>query len=129
MIIRKTLRFRLKPGRRNRQTFAQVESLSIQSLLQESSTALSRSIADASWGQFLSFVRYKAEYAGKLLVEADRWFASTKTCSKCHKKRDMPLSERVFKCACGHEIGRYANAAINLKNIALEKFQAAGITV
>jgi putative transposase len=106
-----------------------IESLSIQSMLQKGSSKLSRSIADAGWGQFLSFLRYKVEYAGKLLVEADRWFASTKQCSKCHRKREMKLSDRVFKCECGYEVGRDANAAVNLKNIAIEQFQAVGTTV
>ena len=106
-----------------------IESLSIQSMLQEGSSKLSRSIADAGWGQFLNYLRYKVEYAGKLLVEADRWFASTRQCSQCHRKREMKLSDRIFKCECGHEMGRDANAAVNLKNVAIEQFQAAGTAV
>jgi putative transposase len=106
-----------------------IENLSITSLLQNSCSSLARSIADASWGQFLGFLKYKLEYSGKDLVEADRWFASTKTCSQCSKKKEMALSDRVFCCSCGFEVGRDINAAINLKNIALEKYKAAGTTV
>lgn len=106
-----------------------VESLSISSLLQKSCSSLARSIADAGWGQFLNFLGYKLQYSGKVLVEADRWFASTKICSQCHQKREMALSDRIFSCSCGFEMGRDANAAINLKNTALEKYQAAGASV
>jgi putative transposase len=47
----------------------------------------------------------------------DRWYPSTKTCSRCHTVKDeMPLSERVFRCDnCGLEIDRDFNASINLE--------------
>ncbi|MEQ9237686.1 MAG: zinc ribbon domain-containing protein [Coleofasciculus sp. E2-BRE-01] len=51
------------------------------------------------------------------MVEVDRWYPSTKTCSRCHTVKDeMPLSKRVFRCDnCGLEIDRDFNASINLE--------------
>ncbi|MEQ8751919.1 MAG: transposase [Coleofasciculus sp. G1-WW12-02] len=54
---------------------------------------------------------------GSTLVVVDRWYPSTKTCSRCHTEKDeMPLSERVFRCDnCGLELDRDFNASINLE--------------
>jgi len=51
---------------------------------------------------------------------ADRWYPSTKTCSRCHTEKDeMPLSERVFRCDnCGFECDRDLNASFNLEQAA-----------
>lgn len=106
-----------------------VENLSVKSLLQNSFSSLARNIADAGWRQFLNFLQYKLKYSGKILVEASRWFASTQICSACSRKQKMALSNRIYHCECGHVMGRDENAAINIKNIALEKYKAAGMTV
>jgi len=106
-----------------------VESLSISSLMQSGFSALVRSIADAGWRQFLSYVAYKAQKWGKVLHEVNRWFASTKTCSCCGRKHELQLNDRILRCSCGFEIGRDINAAINIKNEAIKKLMAAGTTV
>jgi len=106
-----------------------VESLSIASLMQSGLTALVRSIADAGWRQFLGYVTYKAQKWGKVLYAVNRWFASTKTCSCCGRKHELQLSDRTLRCSCGFEIGRDINAAINIKNEAIKKLTAAGMTV
>ena len=58
------------------------------------------------------------EYKAVRLVKADRYFASSKTCSRCgHKKGDLKLSDRVYTCeACGFTADRDLNAALNLRN-------------
>lgn len=107
-----------------------VESISIAALLKSSRTALARSIADAGWRQFLEYLKYKAQRYGKVLVEMDRWFASTKTCSHCRQKNELQLSDRICRCHhCSQELDRDENAAINIKNAAIEKFKAAGMSV
>jgi putative transposase len=67
-------------------------------------------------GQLGRQVAYKADWYGLELVEADRWFPSTKTCSECSNvKAEMSLSEHVYNChACGARLNRDVNAAINL---------------
>ncbi len=64
---------------------------------------------------------------GGQVVVADRFFASSKTCSVCrHKLDDLPLSVREWTCpACGVVHDRDVNAAINLKNMAVSSTVAA----
>jgi putative transposase len=77
---------------------------------------LAQSIADASFYEFRRQLTYKALQAGCTLVLADRFYPSTLLCSGCgHKKDEMPLSERIYRCeACGLVLDRDLNAARNL---------------
>ncbi|MGH3389945.1 MAG: RNA-guided endonuclease InsQ/TnpB family protein [Actinomadura sp.] len=77
---------------------------------------LAKSLSDAGFGILGRMLVYKANWYGCHLVEVDRWFPSSKICSGCGvRKKKLPLSERVFLCtACGLEIDRDLNAAINL---------------
>lgn len=79
---------------------------------------LSQAIGDVSFGEIAMQLAYKAQWAGKELVKADQWFASSKTCSSCgNKKEILKLSERTYHCDnCGLSIDRDLNAAINLAN-------------
>jgi IS605 OrfB family transposase len=91
-----------------------VEDLSVRGMIRN--RHLSRSITDAGWSEFRRMLEDKTQWYGSRLVVAPRLYPSTKTCSVCgHVKNDMPLSERVFRCAmCGAEINRDLNAARNL---------------
>ncbi len=77
---------------------------------------LAQAISDVSFGEIARQLAYKAQWAGKELVKADQWFASSKICSCCgNKKEVLKLSERIYKCeSCGLEIDRDLNAAKNL---------------
>lgn len=77
---------------------------------------LSQSLYDVSFGEIARQLVYKAQWNGKELIKADRYFASSKTCSNCgHKKTELKLSERIYKCEnCEIEIDRDLNAAKNL---------------
>lgn len=79
---------------------------------------LSQSICDVGFGEFRRQIEYKAKWDNKSVIIADRWFASSKTCSYCgHKKSILKLSERTFNCEnCGLKIDRDLNASINLAN-------------
>ena len=78
----------------------------------------SRAIADAAFGELARQIGYKADWYGTELVVADRWFASSKTCSSCGaRKPRLHLDERTHHCTqpdCGLVIDRDLNAAINL---------------
>jgi putative transposase len=91
-----------------------VEDLSVWGL---SRGWLSRSVADVGWGTFLRMLEYKAKWYGATLIVAPRSFPSTRLCSRCgHLHGKIPLSQRVFHCeACGLEMDRDLNAALNLK--------------
>ena len=80
---------------------------------------LAKHIACASFGEFKRQLVYKAKMHDKLVLLADRWFASSKTCSCCgHLHDKMPLAIRNFKCEeCGVEHDRDINAAKNLENL------------
>ena len=95
-----------------------VEDLSVRGMIRN--RHLSRSIADAGWGEFRRMLEYKTTWYGSQLVVAPRFYPSTKTCSACgHVKAEIPLGERVFRCeACGTEIDRDLNAARNLASLA-----------
>jgi IS605 OrfB family transposase len=59
---------------------------------------LARHVADASFGEFRRQVEYKARWRGGRVIVADRWFASSKTCSGCGAvKAKLPLSERDLR--------------------------------
>lgn len=49
---------------------------------------LAGAIADASWGEFVRMIEYKAEREGRYVVHVDTYFPSSKTCSQCGYKRD-----------------------------------------
>ncbi len=84
---------------------------------------LAQAINDVSWSTFETFLKYKSDWLGKNVVQIDRWYASSKTCSCCgHKKEEMLLSERIFHCTeCGLIIDRDLNASINIKNSGVER--------
>ncbi|MEU1217378.1 IS607 family element RNA-guided endonuclease TnpB, partial [Streptomyces sp. NPDC005790] len=81
---------------------------------------LSRGVADAAFGEIRRQLTYKTRRHGTRLVVADRWFPSSKTCSRCGAvKAKLPLSVRVFECGtCGLVLDRDANAGHNLLALA-----------
>ena len=82
---------------------------------------LARSIADMSFFAFRRQLEYKAAMRGGQIVVADRFYASSKTCSACGHKRDaLPLNVREWTCpSCCVVHDRDVNAAMNLKNMAV----------
>jgi putative transposase len=92
-----------------------IEDLSVKWMLKNKNIA--QTASDAGFGELRRQLAYKALWQEKELVVADRYFASSKTCSSCGKKKEtLKLSERVFKCECGLSIDRDLNAARNLAN-------------
>ena len=78
---------------------------------------LAKAVSDAAFGEFRRQLEYKTARTGARLHVIDRWYPSSKTCSKCGAvKAKLSLSERVFHCdACGLSIDRDLNAAVNIK--------------
>jgi len=77
---------------------------------------LAKSISDASWSKFVELLRYKAEWYGRELVQIDKFFPSSKTCSSCGNiKKDLTLKDREYHCdSCGVKIDRDYNASLNI---------------
>jgi putative transposase len=91
-----------------------IEDLAVTNLA--ANRRLARAIADAGWAELARQLSYKTVWLGGELVVCDRWFPSTKTCSKCGTlKEQLTLAERVLRCdGCGLAIDRDRNAAANL---------------
>jgi putative transposase len=97
-----------------------IEDLNVKGMIKNHCLALS--ISDLGWGEFRRELEYKSILHGNTLIIADRWFPSSKLCSRCGSiKEDLTLSDRVYKCDCGLVIDRDLNAAINLMNYGLNK--------
>ena len=78
---------------------------------------LGKGVHDNGYGLFLSMLEYKLEERGKYLIKADRYFASSKICSVCGKKKEeLSLSDRIYYCECGNRMDRDVNAAVNIMN-------------
>jgi putative transposase len=79
-------------------------------------------VYDLGWYAFVQRLKAKAEEQGKIVIEADKWFASSKTCNICgYVNRDLTISDRTWLCPrCGKEHQRDQNAAINLKHLFTE---------
>jgi putative transposase len=75
-----------------------------------------RSMHDAAFGEIRRQLTYKGEWHEKILVEVDRWYPSSKTCSSCrHRLDELRLDVREWQCPkCGTLHDRDINAARNL---------------
>jgi len=93
-----------------------IEDLNISGMVKN--RHLARAISDVGMSELRRQLEYKSKFRGCDLVIADRWFASSKTCSQCGLKKDvLNLSERTFVCTNGCTlINRDENAAKNLLN-------------
>jgi putative transposase len=90
-----------------------IENLNVTGML--ANHRLARAISDAGWAEFARILAYKLTWCGGELVEADRWYPSTRLCAFCGAiNGDMTLAHRVFSCDCGHSADRDTNAATNL---------------
>lgn len=104
-----------------------IEDLHVSALAK---TKLAKSVYDAGWGLLRQFLRYKARRQARHLVVVERFFPSSKTCSRCGWKRPaLTLAERVWTCGnveCGTTHNRDENAAINLRDYGLRLLLAGG---
>jgi putative transposase len=58
----------------------------------------------------------KVDISGIFLIKIDKWFPSTKECSRCGAEKTMLLSKHTYHCSCGYKAERDYNSAINIKN-------------
>ena len=95
-----------------------IEDLNVKGMLNNRS--LSKAISDVGMGELRRQIEYKGTWYGVEVLTADRWYASSKTCSACGAvNRALTLSDRTYVCAaCGAVIDRDLNAALNLASLA-----------
>ena len=91
-----------------------VESLRVKNMIKN--PKLSKHIADASWGEFVRQLEYKAEWAGRTISKIDQFFPSSKRCSNCgYTLNFLSLDTRHWVCSeCKTNHDRDINAAKNI---------------
>lgn len=92
-----------------------VESLKVKNMIRN--PKLSKAIADASWGEFVRQLQYKAGWAGRFVVAIDQFFPSSKRCNCCgYTLPKLALNTRYWVCPeCNTDHDRDVNAAKNIK--------------
>ncbi|ELT3900810.1 transposase [Campylobacter jejuni] len=98
-----------------------LEDLNIKGMLKNHH--LAKAISDVSFYEFKRMLSYKSQYHKRKIIEAPRFYPSSKTCSSCKSiKEDLKLKDRIYHCKeCGLSIDRDYNASLNLKYFAQEK--------
>lgn len=91
-----------------------IEDLAVRNMVRNH--RLAGAISDASWSEFRFMLTYKAAWYGRTVVVVDRWYPSSKTCSRCEHLLDtLPLGAREWTCpSCGEAHDRDVNAARNI---------------
>ncbi|MDA3781442.1 MAG: IS200/IS605 family element RNA-guided endonuclease TnpB [Bacteroidales bacterium] len=91
-----------------------IEDLNVKGMIKNHK--LSKHIADASWGNFVTLLQYKCNWYGKELVKVNRFYPSSKTCGNCGWiNQNLKLSDREWTCnSCGVVHDRDVNASINI---------------
>ena len=95
-------------------SFICIEDLSVSKMMKNKH--LSKSIQQQNFYEFRQQIEYKSKWNNIKLIIADRYFPSSKLCSCCGDiKKDLKLSDRIYKCKCGNIIDRDYQASLNLK--------------
>jgi putative transposase len=98
----------------NQYQFIVFEDLDIQQMQGSGTKTIRRGVADVAWGQFVSFITYKAAWASRGVVRVNPK-GTTQMCSGCGAIVPKDLSVRTHECPeCGLKIGRDVNAALNI---------------
>ena len=91
-----------------------IEDLNVSGMMKN--RHLSKATQQQCFREFRRQIEYKSEWNNIPVIIADRFFPSSKLCSCCGNiKRDLKLSDRIYKCECGNVIDRDYQAALNLK--------------
>jgi len=92
-----------------------IEDLNVSGMMKNKH--LSKAVASQKFYEFKTKLLAKCKENGIELRIVDRWFPSSKTCHCCkHIKKDLKLSDRLFRCDCGYIEDRDFNAALNLRD-------------
>ena len=109
----------LKKGESTQKANIQKQRLKVQKLHHriDKNRYLSKAVASQKFYEFRIKLQAKCNENGIELRVVDRWYPSSKTCHCCGAiKKDLKLSDRIFKCDCGYTEDRDLNAALNLRD-------------
>ena len=94
--------------------FICIEDLNVSGMMKN--RHLSKAVQNQGFFEFKRQLEYKCNDNGIQLIVADRFYPSSKLCSCCGKiKKDLKLSDRIYKCECGNVIDRDFQASLNLR--------------
>lgn len=98
----------------NQYDLISIEDLNVKGMIKNHK--LSKHIADASWGNFVTLLQYKCNWYGKELVKVNRFYPSSKSCGDCGWiNQNLKLSDREWTCnSCGVIHDRDVNASRNI---------------
>ena len=95
-------------------SFICMEDLNVSGMMKNKH--LSKAVQQQCFYEFRRQIEYKAKWNNIPLIIADRFFPSFKLCNCCGNiKKDLKLSDRIYKCECGNIIDRDFQASLNLK--------------
>ena len=95
-------------------SFICIEDLNVSGMMKNKH--LSKSIQQQGFYEFRRQIEYKSNWNNILVIITERFFPSSKLCSCCGEiKKDLKLSDRIYKCDCGNIIDRDYQASLNLK--------------
>ena len=101
-------------------SFICIEDLNVKGMMKN--RHLSKAVQQQCFGEFRRQIEYKSAWNNISVIMGDRFFPSSKLCSCCGSiKKDLKLSDRIYKCECGNVIDRDFQASLNLKDYG-EKF-------
>ena len=96
-------------------SYITIEDLNVKGMMKN--RHLSKAVASQKFYEFRAKLQAKCNENGIELQVVDRWYPSSKTCHCCGTvKKDLKLSDRIFKCSCGYVEDRDFNAALNLRD-------------
>ena len=96
-------------------SYITIEDLNVNGMMKN--RHLSKAVASQKFYEFRTKLQIKCNENGIELRIVDRWYPSSKTCHCCGAiKKDLKLSDRIFKCSCGYVEDRDLNAALNLRD-------------
>ena len=96
-------------------SYITIEDLNVSGMMKN--RHLSKAVASQKFYEFKTKLLAKCKENGIELRIVDRWFPSSKTCHCCKSiKKDLKLSDRIFRCDCGYIEDRDFNAALNLRD-------------
>ena len=96
-------------------SYITIEDLNVKGMMKN--RHLSKAVASQKFYEFRTKLQAKCNENGIELRVVDRWYPSSKTCHCCGAvKKDLKLSDRMFKCSCGYVEDRDFNSALNLRD-------------
>jgi len=96
-------------------SYITIEDLNVSGMMKNKH--LSKAVASQKFYEFRTKLQAKCKENGIELRVVDRWYPSSKTCHCCGAiRKDLKLSDRIFKCDCGYVEDRDFNAALNLRD-------------